>query len=112
MVGSVVLTRQLIVLPFAGQLSSELLLNIAQNGIPETKTPRRALVYYLTGGGAAASTKPHQLSAFLLAKAAENIRGKTPNKPPVYQMRMIGPIENAGLSSIPKRAVEPTPILM
>ena len=64
------------------------------------------------GGGAAASTKLHPLIAFLLTKAAENIRGKTPNQPPVHQMRMVGPIENAGVNSIPKRAVEPTPILM
>jgi hypothetical protein len=55
----------------------------------------------LIGGGAAASTKHHQLGAFLLAKAAENIRGKTPNQPPVYQMQMGGPIENAGVSSNP-----------
>jgi hypothetical protein len=76
------------------------------------KAPRKALFCDFLGGGAAASTKHHQLGAFLLAKAAENIRGKTPNQAPVYQMRMVGPIENAGLSSIPKRAVEPTPILM
>lgn len=63
------------------------------------------------GDGAAASTKPHQLSAFLLAKAAENIRGKTPNQPPVYQMRMLGPIENADVSSIPKISIEPASAL-
>ena len=62
---------------------------------------------WFSGGGAAASTKLYQLGTFLLAKAAENIRGKTPDQPPVYQMRMFGPIENSGVSSIPKRAVEP-----
>jgi hypothetical protein len=40
-------------------------------------------------GGAAASTKHHQLGAFLLAKAATNIRGKAPNQPQVYQMRCV-----------------------
>ena len=55
----------------------------------------------MPGGGAAASTKHHQLGAFLLAKVAENIRGKTKNQPPVYQMRIVWRIENAGVSSIP-----------
>jgi hypothetical protein len=45
--------------------------------------------FYNLGGGAAASAKPHQLGAFLLAKATESIRGKTTNQPPVYQMRMV-----------------------
>ena len=83
-----------------------------QQNTKTTKPCKNRALSFNTGGGAAASTKHHQLGAFLLTKAAENIRGKTPNQPPVYQMRMIGPIENAGLSSIPKRAVEPTPILM
>jgi len=80
--------------------------------VGKNNTPRKGRICQIVGGGAAASTKHHQLGAFLLAKAAENIRGKTLNQPPVYQMRMVWPIENAGVSSIPKRAVEPTPILM
>ena len=85
---------------------SEVLERLERYKISEkNKRPRRALCR--SGGGAAASTKHHQLGAFLLAKAAENIRGKTLNQPPVYQMRMVGHIENAGVSSIPKRAVEP-----
>ena len=52
------------------------------------------------------------LQKALNAIAPDTYGGKTPNQPPVYQMRMVGPIENAGVSLIPKRAVEPTPILM
>jgi hypothetical protein len=43
------------------------------------KRPEKGRFASNSGGGAAASTKHHQLGAFLLAKAAENIRGKTPN---------------------------------
>lgn len=35
--------------------------------------------FYNLGGGAAASTKHHQLGVFLLAKATDNIHGKMPN---------------------------------
>jgi hypothetical protein len=46
-------------------------------------------IAFRAGGGAAASTKHHQLGAFLLAKATENIRGKMPDQSPVYQMRFV-----------------------
>lgn len=53
---------------------------------PIKKTTCGAVLF---GGGAATPAKPHQLGAFLLAKAAENIRGKTLNQSPVYQMRCV-----------------------
>jgi hypothetical protein len=56
---------------------------------PKTTRPREGLHHWWPGGGAATPAKLHQLSAFLLANATKNIRGKMPEQPAVYQMRCV-----------------------